>query len=90
MGHDVDEEVVRTKYEFEGRGSNRVTVVAREVPRTRASLWENAARFCEQSRVLQEAIRHTIAESKIAVAEARQAIAKIKTSRSVTSFASYQ
>jgi hypothetical protein len=30
---------------------------------------------------LQEAIRRTIAESEIAVAEARQAIAKIKNSR---------
>jgi ABC-type transporter Mla subunit MlaD len=74
----------------QGRGTNRVTAVARDSSKNTAKLWENSSRLCEQSRVLQEAIRHTIAESKIAVAEARQAIAKIKTSRSVTSFASYQ
>jgi hypothetical protein len=65
----------------QGRGSNRVTAVARDRSKNTAKLWENATRLCEQPRVLQEAISCTIAESKIAIAEARQAIAKIKTSR---------
>jgi hypothetical protein len=55
--------------------------VARDSSMNAARIWENSARLCEQSRVLQEAIRDTIARSKIAVAEASQAIAKIKNSR---------
>jgi hypothetical protein len=46
-----------------------------------ARIWENSARLCEQAGILQEAIRNTIAESKIAVAEAKQLIAKIKNFR---------
>jgi hypothetical protein len=58
-----------------------VTAVARHSSKNTARLWENSARLCKQSRVLQEAIGGTIEESKIAVAEARQVIAKIKNSR---------
>jgi hypothetical protein len=55
--------------------------MARHSSNNTARLRENSARLCEQSRVLQKAIMRTIAESKIAVGEARQAIAKIKNSR---------
>jgi hypothetical protein len=58
-----------------------VTAVARDSSKNNGKLWENFARLCEQSEVLQEAIRRTIAESKIAVAEASQAIEKIKNSQ---------
>jgi len=58
-----------------------VTAVARDSSKNTAKLWENSTRLCEQAGVLHEAVRRTIAESKIAVAEARQAIAKIKNFR---------
>jgi len=55
--------------------------MARDSSKNAAKLWENSTRLCDQTRALHEAIRRTIAESKIAVAEARQAIANIKNSR---------